>query len=243
MNVVSTCLAHCSLQRSQWLEGQRLRRRQEARLRGLVKHAYDTVRYYRDLFDQSGLSPADIRGLDDLAYIPITTKADLQAAGRDAALSYAFDPVDLVCEHTSGSTGQPFTVHFDRRFVAMRNALFLRVLATAGYRLNQRLMLITSERSRVDRRWPSWRYASIEAPPENLMAEMEEFRPQVLYGCLTSLRQVALLAHDRQRLVRSLSQSENRYPELRRRLAAAAPPFFLEAQGAQRRAALLGNFS
>lgn len=199
MNVLSTFLAHCSLQRSQWLSADRLRRRQEARLRRLVRHAYGTVRYYRDLFDRAGLSPADIRGLEDLAHIPITTKAELQAAGHDAALSSAFDSAALVSEHTSGSTGRPFTVHFDRRFLATRDALFLRVLATAGYRLNHRLMLITSERNKVNRRWPPWRYASIEAPAQVLMAEIEEFRPRFLYGCLTSLRQVALLARDRQR--------------------------------------------
>jgi phenylacetate-CoA ligase len=132
MNVLSTFLAHCSLQRSQWLSADRLRRRQEARLRRLVRHAYGTVRYYRDLFDRAGLSPADIRGLEDLAHIPITTKAELQAAGHDAALSSAFDSAALVSEHTSGSTGRPFTVHFDRRFLATRDALFLRVLAQPG---------------------------------------------------------------------------------------------------------------
>jgi phenylacetate-CoA ligase len=204
MNVLSTFRAHCSLQRSQWLSVNRLRRRQEARLRRLARHAYGTVRYYRDLFDRAGLSPADIRGLEDLAYIPVTTKAELQAAGYNAAVSSAFDPAALVCEHTSGSTGRPFTVHFDRRFLATRDALFLRVLATAGYRPNHRLMLITSERNKANRRWPPWRYSSIEAPPQVLMAEIEEFRPHFLYGCLTSLRQVALLARDRQRPVGSL---------------------------------------
>ena len=58
-------------------------------------------------------------------------------------------------------------------------------------------MLVTASHGKRDRRWPPWRYASIEAPPEALMAQFEGFRPAVLYGCLTPLRQMALLARAR----------------------------------------------
>ena len=221
MSVLATSLACLRLQRTQWSDQGRLRRSQEARLRRLVAHAGRTVPFYRQRFERAGIDPDQIRGLRDLQRIPVTTKADLQAAGPDATLSSAFDPADLVREHTSGSTGRPFTVAFDRRFVAVRDALFLRVLATAGYRLSDRLMLVTSARDKRDRFWPRWRYASIEAPPEDLMAQFEEFRPSVLYGCLTPLRQMALIARGRRGHTPKavVSTAEGLDPQSRRLLA------------------------
>jgi phenylacetate-CoA ligase len=199
LSALATALAFARLQRSQWLDSDGLRRHQEAKLKRLLEHAWHTVPYYRHHLKRAGLRPADVRGLDDLAHLPVTRKCDLQAAAPDAALSAAFDPVRLVREHTSGSTGRPFTVAMERSFVALRDALFLRVLATAGYRMPQRLLLVTGDRHKRPRRFPPWRYASIEASPEALLQALEEFRPSVLYGCLTPLRRIALLAQARGR--------------------------------------------
>ncbi len=43
---------------------------QSRRLRPIVLHAYRRVPRYRRLFDEAGLKPADIRGLEDLSRIP-----------------------------------------------------------------------------------------------------------------------------------------------------------------------------
>ena len=56
-----------------------LRARQLERLRWTVGHAYRNSAHYRDVFDRAGLTPDDIRSLDDLARVPFTTKADLRA--------------------------------------------------------------------------------------------------------------------------------------------------------------------
>jgi phenylacetate-CoA ligase len=58
--------------RRQWTPPEDLRRLQEAKLRRLVRHAYDWVDYYRDLLNSAGLKPVDIQSLDDLGKIPTT---------------------------------------------------------------------------------------------------------------------------------------------------------------------------
>ncbi|MCJ7644945.1 MAG: hypothetical protein MUP28_10770 [Candidatus Aminicenantes bacterium] len=47
-------------------------------LRRIVRHAYENVPYYRDLFDRTGVSAADIRTAGDLALVPMTEKRDLK---------------------------------------------------------------------------------------------------------------------------------------------------------------------
>jgi phenylacetate-CoA ligase len=56
-----------------WSPGQ-IREFQLLKLRKLLTHSYETVPYYHELFDNSGLQPSDIESLEDLTKIPFLTK-------------------------------------------------------------------------------------------------------------------------------------------------------------------------
>jgi phenylacetate-CoA ligase len=196
MNPFATYFTYRKLLRSQWLDRDSLRRLQEEKLRRLVVHAYRTVPYYRKRFDESGIVPEEIRSLGDLARVPITPKSDLQAADLETITSSIYSNHRLVVDRSSGSTGYPFTVYFDHQFVRMRDALFLRALTTAGYRVGRRLALITRPREKVSRRWLRWYFISNQDPPERMLAELDRIRPGTLYGCMTPLRQLALYVRE-----------------------------------------------
>src|SRR5690606_13468305 len=149
----------------------RLQALQRAKLRAIVKHAYKTVPFYRQRFGEAGIRPEDIRSTADLAHLPVTTKADLQAAGKEMIVSRDFTEGQLRWELTSGSTGQPLATAFDGRFVAVRDALFLRALETAGYRIGDRLLRMTSAAGKRRRPWLRWRYLSVQHTPEEMLAE------------------------------------------------------------------------
>lgn len=76
----------------------------DQRIREFVAHCSTTVPYYRGLFQQLRISPADIRGLADLQQLPILTKGDVQEKApefvSELANQYSCDSV-----HTSGTTG------------------------------------------------------------------------------------------------------------------------------------------
>jgi phenylacetate-CoA ligase len=76
----------------------------DLRIRDFVAHCAATVPYYRNLFHQLRISPADIRGLDDLQHLPVLTKPEVQERGAEfvseLAGQYNCDSV-----HTSGTTG------------------------------------------------------------------------------------------------------------------------------------------
>jgi phenylacetate-CoA ligase len=54
-----------------------LRSVQGEKLRAAVRFAYECIPFYRRKLDAIGLEPGDVRGLDDLAKIPITTKHEM----------------------------------------------------------------------------------------------------------------------------------------------------------------------
>ncbi len=64
---------------------ERRRERLGARLRALVAHAHARSPYVRRTLDAAGLAPRDVRGLDDLARLPITRKDELPAIQAEDA--------------------------------------------------------------------------------------------------------------------------------------------------------------
>jgi len=154
------------------------------------------VPFYRDRWDAAGIGPESIRSLDDLARIPIVSKREMQAAGPEAITSTAFDAASLVEARTSGSSGRPFTIRFDARWLSVRRALFGRALMAAGYRPGRRLLMLTGGDKRQPPAWYRWRYASYKEEPARLLDELERFRPFAVYGWVTPLRELARHARE-----------------------------------------------
>jgi phenylacetate-CoA ligase len=86
----------------------------EARIREFIAHAAQTTPHYRDLFAKLRIDPREIRGLAELAALPILTKAEVQAA-PERFLSEAMTNGGKVSIHTSGSTGAGLKFSATRR--------------------------------------------------------------------------------------------------------------------------------
>ncbi len=175
----------------QWWNPERIRRMQERKLVRLVRHAYATVPYYKNLFDQAGVSPAAIATLDDLQRLPLTTKLTLSQHDPDELISSRFKRADLEHDSSSGSSGTPFSVYLDKHYVLNRNLRFLRGLMAAGYRPGDRLLLITDRHGGKGKPWLRWEKFSPEDSAERLLKRIDARRPAVLYGSGTPLRQLA----------------------------------------------------
>jgi phenylacetate-CoA ligase len=191
VNYLAQLLTFRRLRKALSHEAGRTRRAQWARLKPLVDHAYRTVPYYRRRFDEAGVTPDDIQDLDDLSRIPISTKADLQAADPDDLLSSQHPRSSLVTEKTSGSSGRPLEMHFDEDYRRVRKALFLRALYDCGYRIGKRLLLTATREKKPVPKWMRWKYVYYMNPPLENVARMNEFKPDFLYGWVTPIRQMA----------------------------------------------------
>ncbi len=99
-----------SLVRHPHLEREEIVAFQNRHLRRIVTHAYQNVPYYRKLFDSIRLKPQDIRTVDDLGAIPITSKRDLQAISVEGLVTRGVNPEHLIVLRTGGSTGRPMVV-------------------------------------------------------------------------------------------------------------------------------------
>src|SRR5690606_7894901 len=94
------------------------------KLRRLLLDAWANVPMYRSLLGASGISSGELANLRDLARLPVITKSLLLATPIDRRTNRLFDASSLTRESTTGSTGQPFSLHMDRRYLWLRNLRF-----------------------------------------------------------------------------------------------------------------------
>ncbi len=96
-----------------------------------VKHVYDNVKYYRDLMDEKGVKPEDIKSIDDLHKLPFLTKADL----RDA-YPYGLLGTDLKncvrIQSTSGTTGRRVVAFYTQKDIDLWEDCCARAIVAAG---------------------------------------------------------------------------------------------------------------
>lgn len=102
------------LQASQFWTKDELTKYQLMKLRELIHHSYNTVPYYKKLFDKKGISPFDIEDFEDMKKIPYLTKEIVQN-NLDDLLSNKYDKNNLQYITTGGSTGIPTGFYIDRK--------------------------------------------------------------------------------------------------------------------------------
>jgi phenylacetate-CoA ligase len=119
---------------SQWLPPSEIEALQWGRFQALIGHAYETVPYYRRVFDERSLRPADITGMEDLLRLPVLDKSIIRAH-QDDFLSSAYDRKALIRSATGGTTGDPMPFYFDRTSYERRHAAAMRGDSWAGWRL------------------------------------------------------------------------------------------------------------
>lgn len=104
---------------------------QDERLVRQVRHAYEHVPYYRAKMDAAGVSPADIKGVEDLHLLPFITKDDLREAYPYGLL--AVPKKDVVRIHsTSGTTGKRVIAFYTRHDLDLWEDLCARAIVAAG---------------------------------------------------------------------------------------------------------------
>ncbi len=115
------------LRKAQRLTSSELEELQNRKLRAIVKHAYETVPYYYNLFNAISLKPTDIKTKEDLVKIPITYKKTLQKLPISERVAKGVDISKCIKCRTSGSTGEPLDVLLSKRELSYRIAMQTRI--------------------------------------------------------------------------------------------------------------------
>jgi len=115
----------------------------DLQLRGLkwtVTHAYEGSDFYKKRLDEAGVKPDDIRALDDIKRLPLTTAKDLQEGYPFPLRSVPFK--DIVRIHaSSGTTGKRKVLCYTQRDIDDWGDFFARCYEMAGLTQEDRVQI------------------------------------------------------------------------------------------------------
>lgn len=113
------------------LPRQKLEELQLQRLKKVLKRVYQKVPHYKKKFNSAGVTPSDLKSLDDIRKFPFTTKEDLFVDYPYGLLSVP--PEKVVRLHTSsGTTGKPKAIFFSKKDINNSAELIARCLVMTG---------------------------------------------------------------------------------------------------------------
>ena len=104
---------------------------QARRLRETVARVYENVPFYRAKMEAIGITPGDIRGLEDLPQLPFTTKQDMRDNYPYGMLAVPLKEIVRI-HSSSGTTGRPTVVAYTKNDLGVWAEVLARALAAAG---------------------------------------------------------------------------------------------------------------
>jgi len=108
-----------------------LRKLQSEKLRKMVERIYYNVPFYRKKFDEAGIKPQDVKGVEDLHRLPFTTKQDLR--DNYPYSLFAVPMKEIVRVHaSSGTTGKSTVVGYTKEDLEIWSEVIARTLTCAG---------------------------------------------------------------------------------------------------------------
>ena len=104
---------------------------QSERLVKTIKHVYANNTYYRKLMDEKGVTPDDIKGVDDLHKLPFLTKDDLREAYPYGLMSKPLSECVRI-QSTSGTTGKRVVAFYTQHDIDLWEECCARAIVAAG---------------------------------------------------------------------------------------------------------------
>ena len=103
---------------------------QSERLIKLVKYVYHNVEFYRKRMDEAGVSPSDIKGIEDIEKLPYTTKDDLRDTYPFGL--FAAPKSEIIRVHaSSGTTGKATVVGYTKNDIEIWSECVARCMSMA----------------------------------------------------------------------------------------------------------------
>ena len=108
-----------------------LKKLQGQRLAENFRHVYENVEYYRNRCKEAGVTPDDIKSLDDIAKIPFTCKDDLRQTYPYGLFAVPMKDVVRI-QSSSGTTGKQIVVGYTKDDLDIWDECVARQLVATG---------------------------------------------------------------------------------------------------------------
>ena len=160
----------------------------------LINYCYNNVPYYRELFDNNGLTVDMFSTVDDIKKIPFLTK-DILRERMDDLIATGINKEKLLLITTSGTTGTPIGIYVDRDNTMREWAYTLHLWKRVGYKPNSSRLVLRGKHFREQiRKGECWQYDALrgelscdihnmcEENLEQYCRVIEKYKPEFVHG-------------------------------------------------------------
>jgi len=192
------------LMRTMTMSPDKIKDIQLRRLRSVVDYAYNTTVFYREIMDQRGMKPEDIRNIEDLRHLPVIGRADVKEHFHEM-IAKGVNLGKCKVTHSSGTTGEPVEYAYDQDALNFARALKVREKLWCGVRPGDKWVNIAMTRKRGGHQITggNWRKflktfatkgldVDVIEDLDDQVTKINAFAPSVLQAYPTSLHAVAL---------------------------------------------------
>ena len=178
----------------------------------LLRHSYEQVPYYRELFDKNGVTPSTIKTVEDFQKIPLLTKEIIQNQG-ESLIARNFRGTPMIRAASGGSTGQVVRLFKDPTNKAIEMASTWGYHKWIGWNAGDRAMRLWGSLDPVTVKRKLYRIGSkycindlrfnVHGMEKQVMREIEDclnkFRPKILIGYSNAIYAFAKYLKDQNR--------------------------------------------
>ena len=122
------------------MDREQLRALQLERLSAAVERVYARVPHYREKMRAKGMAPGDVKSLDDLKHLPVTTKQDLRDTYPFGLFAVPMENIVRI-HASSGTTGKQTVVGYTQSDIDMWADCMARCLTMEGADKNSRVQV------------------------------------------------------------------------------------------------------
>jgi phenylacetate-CoA ligase len=183
-----------------------VKKMQVLKFRKLFEHARKNSRFYREFYGDHGVLDATIDSFADIARIPITNKSILkQYSTRDIMTCDGKNGITI--HSTSGSTGEPFKIAFNKYEDYTAHVRVFWALRKAGYKLTDKIVIVSrydqADRFEIEKDLPTLakmqaklnlfqrEIISIYEPVDQIIAKLLKTKANVLWSTPSIMQIVA----------------------------------------------------
>jgi len=160
---------------------------QDQKLQKLIVHAYENVPYYRMLFDERNLKPADIQTRVDLKKLPLLTK-EIIKKNYNKLIASNVHTMRTIAHKSSGSTGEPMQYLVTNEAYSFNIACNMRGWYWMGYRFGDPFVKISQYQRNKGKQIQDVFLRTLYVPASPLtderfgeiVAQLRKFKPQII---------------------------------------------------------------
>lgn len=167
------------------LKKEQIAKYQEKKLKKIVKHSYENVWYYNQLFKKAKITPSDIKSISDLQKIPVSEKEDYRDLPLEKTCAQNYEINNTWKYPSSGTSGIPLPNPYEQKAMLKQFIHFFVTQLNRGVKITDKQVVIgadwilTTKLQNILKVFPFRKIDPVQGP-EIMLNQITKYKPKIM---------------------------------------------------------------